>query len=78
MAISPAALNFMAEDPETVTELEPILFPDVYPLYGVSDIRDSSDYRNRALQSDLVEQFKMVQEIILLHTIKNRSPFWRC
>ncbi|MCP4578126.1 MAG: GAF domain-containing protein [Deltaproteobacteria bacterium] len=69
-----AALNYMAEDRETVTELEPILFPNVYPLYGVSDIRDSSDYRNTALQSDLVEQFKMVQEIILLAQEKKPLP----
>ena len=57
-----------------MTELEPILFPDVYPLYGVSDIRDSSDYRNKALQSDLVEQFKMVQGIILLAREKEPLP----
>ena len=69
-----AALNYMGQDRETVTELEPILFPNVYPLYGVSDIRDSSDYRNTALQSDLVEQFKMVQEIILLAQEKKPLP----
>jgi len=28
-------------------EIEPIVFKDVYPLYGVSDIRGSSDERNR-------------------------------
>jgi len=67
-----AALNYMQQDSAVVTELEPILFPDVYPLYGVSDIRDSSDYRNAALQSDLVEQFQMVQEIILL--AQKRKP----
>ena len=69
-----AALNFMGQDRETVTELEPILFPNVYPLYGVSDIRDSSDYRNTALQSDLVEQFEMVQKIILLAQEKKPLP----
>ncbi|MCF8130286.1 MAG: GAF domain-containing protein [Deltaproteobacteria bacterium] len=67
-----AALNYMEQDRAVVTELEPILFPNVYPLYGVSDIRDSSDYRNAALQSDLVEQFKMVQEIILM--AQKRKP----
>jgi len=69
-----AALNYMGQDRETVTELEPILFPNVYPLYGVSDIRDSSDFRNTALQSDLVEQFKMVQEIIVLAREKKPLP----
>jgi hypothetical protein len=67
-----AALNYMQQD--TATELEPIRFPDVYPLYGVSDIRDSSDFRNAALQSDLVEQFEMVQEILLLAQKKNPLP----
>ena len=61
-----AALNFIEQEDPSVTELEPILFPDVYPLYGASDIRDSSDYRNAALQSDLVEQFEMLQNIIEL------------
>lgn len=69
-----AALKYMQQDRTTVTELEPIVFRDVYPLYGVSDIRDSSDYRNTALQSDLVEQFKMVQEIILLAHKKKPLP----
>ncbi len=69
-----AALNYIQQNSALVTELEPILFPDVYPLYGVSDIRDSSDYRNAALQSDLVEQFKMVQEIILLAQEKKPLP----
>ena len=69
-----AALNFMEKKDPSVTELEPILFPDVYPLYGVSDIRDSSDYRNRALQSDLVEQFEMVRRIIGLALEKKPLP----
>ena len=69
-----AALKYMQQDRTTVTELEPIVFRDVYPLYGVSDIRDSSDHRNTALQSDLVEQFKMVQEIILLAHKKKPLP----
>jgi hypothetical protein len=38
---------------------EPILFTEVYPLYGISDIRGSSDERNRAIQADLLEQFQL-------------------
>ncbi len=38
---------------------EPIVFTDVYPLYGISDIRGSSDERNRAIQTDLLEQFHL-------------------
>jgi hypothetical protein len=38
---------------------EPIVFSNVYPLYGISDIRGSSDERNRAIQADLLEQFRL-------------------
>ena len=38
---------------------EPITFNDVYPLYGISDIRGSSNERNRAIQQDLLQQFQM-------------------
>ncbi|MBE9095980.1 GAF domain-containing protein [Tychonema sp. LEGE 07203] len=38
---------------------ETIVFPEVHPLYGISDIRGSSDERNRAIQTDLLEQFRL-------------------
>nr|WP_290221874.1 GAF domain-containing protein [Trichocoleus desertorum] len=38
---------------------EPVVFANVYPLYGISDIRGSSDERNRAIQADLLEQFRL-------------------
>jgi hypothetical protein len=38
---------------EEATELEPIVFRDVYPLYAASDIRGSSVQRNVAIQADL-------------------------
>ncbi len=38
---------------------EPIIFRDVFPLYGISDIRGSSDERNRAIQEDLLEQLRL-------------------
>jgi hypothetical protein len=38
---------------------EPIVFANVYPLYGISDIRGSSEERNRAIQEDLLEQFEL-------------------
>lgn len=38
---------------------EPIVFENVYPLYGISDIRGSSEERNRAIQADLLEQFHL-------------------
>jgi hypothetical protein len=38
---------------------EPIVFADVYPLYGISDIRGSSEERNQVIQADLLEQFRL-------------------
>ncbi|WP_432812856.1 GAF domain-containing protein [Pantanalinema sp. GBBB05] len=38
---------------------EPIVFTNVYPLYGISDIRGSSEERNRAIQADLLEQLHL-------------------
>jgi hypothetical protein len=49
-----------------VSELEPIIFKDVYPLYSSSDIRGSSDERNRAIQTDLVEHLNLTLEVIRL------------
>jgi plasmid maintenance system killer protein len=43
---------------------EPIVFRDVYPLYGISDIRGSSSERNRAIQTDLLEQFHLGLAIV--------------
>lgn len=38
---------------------EPIVFNQVYPLYGISDVRGSSEARNQAIQADLLAQFQL-------------------
>ena len=43
---------------------EPIVFANVYPLYGISDIRGSSEERNRSIQADLLEQFQMGLRVV--------------
>lgn len=43
---------------------EPVVFANVYPLYGISDIRGSSQERNRAIQADLNEQFRLGLAIV--------------
>ncbi|NER93649.1 MAG: GAF domain-containing protein [Symploca sp. SIO1B1] len=43
---------------------EPIIFTDVYPLYGISDIRGSSNERNKAIQTDLLVQFNLALTIV--------------
>jgi GAF domain-containing protein len=59
-----AALHHIQHKDEGVSALEPIVFHQVYPLFGVSDIRSSSDHRNAAIQADLVEHFRLAQEIL--------------
>ncbi len=43
---------------------ETIVFSEVYPLFGISDIRGSSEERNRAIQTDLLEQFRLALNIV--------------
>jgi hypothetical protein len=45
-------------------ELEPIVFPDVYPLYALADIRGSAVHRNQAVQGDLLEQLGLAREVV--------------
>jgi len=40
------------------------VFENVYPLYGISDIRGSSDERNRAIQQDLLTQFNLALAVV--------------
>ena len=49
-----------------MTEMEPIVFEGVYPLYGVSDIRSSSRQRSAGIQADLLENLQLAQEILCL------------
>ncbi|ETX02290.1 hypothetical protein [Candidatus Entotheonella palauensis] len=49
-----------------MAEMEPIVFDDVYPLYGVSDIRGSSSLRNAMIQADLMEHLGLAKEILQL------------
>jgi hypothetical protein len=48
------------------SEMESIIFKDVYPLYGVSDIRGSTHERNRAIQKDLAEHLNLALKVVLL------------
>ncbi len=47
-----------------VSDFEPIVFREVYPLYAISDIRGSSDARNRAVQTDLEDQLGLALRVI--------------
>ncbi|MBT8232860.1 MAG: hypothetical protein HKO66_09920 [Saprospiraceae bacterium] len=44
--------------------MSPIVFKDVYPLYGQSDIVNSSKIRNDAIQQDLVENLEGLRTLL--------------
>jgi GAF domain len=62
-----------AGDP-AAAELEPIVFPDVYPLYALSDIRGSSTQRARAIQADLLTQLRLAGDVVTAAYEARRLP----
>ena len=48
------------------SDIEPIVFKDVYPLFAVSDIRGSTHERNRAIRKDLSEHLNLARNVILV------------
>ena len=40
---------------------EPIVFSEVFPLYGLADIRGSSTIRNESIEADLCEQLELAR-----------------
>jgi hypothetical protein len=57
--------------------MEDIIFPEVYPLYGQSDIQGSSTERNRSIQSDLIEQLSLAKNILNLSVKKFGLPVYK-
>ncbi len=41
-----------------------IVFTSVYPMYGICDIRGSSEQRNHAIQTDLLAQFTLAVAVV--------------
>lgn len=58
-------------------QMEPIVFPEVFPLYGACDIRGSSEARNRAIGADLVEHLGLAREVLSLADSARPQPFLR-
>ncbi len=52
------------EQEGTNAKIEPIIFNDVYPLYGQSDIVGSSTKRNDAIQADLLDNLSQIQTVL--------------
>ncbi len=66
-----AANNMLVQmETEDMVEPEPIVFKDVLPLYGASDIRGSSTERNKSIQADLTEQLDLS-----IHVLGKASEF---
>ncbi|WP_400191832.1 GAF domain-containing protein [Hymenobacter sp. B81] len=61
-----AALNLLEKIDEgnKNAEMEPIVFHDVYPLYGSFDVRGSSTARNEAIQADLIEHLTLANRVL--------------
>src|SRR5688500_12107246 len=57
--------------------MEPIVFNDVYPLYGQIDIQGSSTRRNLSIQGDLVEQLTMAKAALDMAVNKFSLPVYK-
>lgn len=53
---------------------EPILFKNVYGLFGQSDIRGSSSHRNATIQQDLIEQLKLARAVSVAASQTSTMP----
>ncbi|ETR68127.1 MAG: hypothetical protein OMM_10848 [Candidatus Magnetoglobus multicellularis str. Araruama] len=60
-----ATLNYISElQADNQAELAPIIFKDVYPLYGIADVRGSTNARNHSIQQDLDTHLKYVKTVL--------------
>lgn len=55
---------------------EPIVFDEVYPLFGQIDIRNSSSERNQAIRDDLTEQLYLIKKVIAAVHKKYAYPIY--
>jgi len=55
----------------------PIMFDDIYPLYGQADIVGSSNIRNKAIQADFVTNLELIDEVMQLAAKKLDYPLLR-
>ena len=63
---SEEAEKFLYSNPQTGSnaKLDDIIFEGVYPLYGQTDIKGSSHARNKAIETDLIQQLNLAHNII--------------
>ncbi|TDQ21845.1 GAF domain-containing protein [Tenacibaculum caenipelagi] len=58
-------------------KVEDIIFSDVYPLYGQSDIKGSSIARNQAIKEDLTTQLSLAISVLLEACKSERLPIYK-
>lgn len=58
------------------TEMAPIVFENVFPLYGASDVRSSSHKRNIAIQEDLIEHLTLAKRVMRKALAANPLPIY--
>lgn len=59
------ALNFIVhKQKQEEVKIERITFPNVYPLFGSIDIRNSSTERSHSIQLDFIEQLEMAKNVV--------------
>jgi len=62
-----ATLQYISDSiSDEQAELAPIIFKNVYPLYGIADVRGSTNARNNAIQKDLDDHLKYARNVIEL------------
>ena len=75
---SEAAENLLQSKTASANDtMEDIVFPDVYPLYGQTDIQGSSTERNRSIQADLIEQLSLARNVLDLSVKKFAFPVYK-
>ena len=62
-----AALRYLRDEQseETSARADSIVFQNVFPLYGLSDIRGSSEVRNASIQADLIRQLELAHAVLI-------------
>lgn len=60
---------------DTNADLEPIVFNNLYPLYALSDIRNSSNFRVEAIKNDLSEHLLLIENLLNKFQKKIKIPY---
>jgi len=69
-----AVLDAFEQSADGQLSIDPIVFPDVYPLYALADIRGSSTQRALAIQADLLAQLRLAGAVIDAAYSERRLP----